>query len=570
MFVNSRAAAAITRAESGFILATVLVFLVVLSLTAFLAARLTRANIQVVNNLQSEKKAFAIAEAGIDEAIYRMSLAMGDTATVSGVNGGTAFNASLAPLLPDRPLPVTSPATTAYGIDSTDTTKTSQIILTTSAPATGTNRNVVPNLQEVSTQLPYSTTVADSDGSAVDLASTANLTIGWDLCANNTDPGCSAGANTIRMLPLSRPRPVVKIVSTGQSGKARRKITALVVDCIPDSTSGPGSVVSLGQGCGFPNGGISMNGNTSVTAVGSVYVNAGTTSSPPSSCTAAATGGAQSNITSTTGDIRAVGSVNGNFSPDATTGVNPAADPFGGLLPPCFTNYSPAGGCTSDFDGDGNPDTPIPQNTTTNASLPSNCTGTEAIPKTCTVNGTVTLHPGIYYGGLQITGTATLSSGVYIIAGGGFTFATGNTAVTSTGAGGVTIYNTQDPNPQASSAASQYGAFSFGTGNATASLVASTSGAYQGIGLFQDRNNTTALDLQGGNSGSYSIDGAVYAPNAAATLQGHTNGSFNANFIVKAIQMTGGSNITIGQPTTSTNIASCDTTGYAVLGWQDF
>jgi Tfp pilus assembly protein PilX len=558
------------RTQDGFILATVLLFLVVLSLSAFLAAGLTRTDVQVVNNLQSEKKAFAIAEAGIHEAIYRMSLAMGDQATVSGVNGGSAFNASLAPVLPDRPVPVTTPATTVYGIDSTNTTKVTQIILTTSAPVTGTNRNVTPSLQQSSTRLLYSTTASDSDGSAVDLASTANLTIGWDLCTNDTDPGCSAGANTIRKLPLSFPRPVAKIVSTGQYGNARRKITALVVDCLPSSTSGPGSLVSLGKGCGFPNGGISMNGNTSITTVGSVYVNAGVTSSPPSSCTAAATGGAQSNITSTTGDIRVVGAANGNFSPDATTGVNPVVDPFANLLPPCFTNYSPPGGCNSDFDGDGNLDTPIPQNNTTNPSLPSNCNGSEAIPKTCTVDGNVTLQPGIYYGGLSITGTATLSSGMYIIAGGGFTFATGNTAVTSTGAGGVTIYNTQDPNPQTSSTASQYGAFSFGTGNATASLVASTSGPYQGIALFQDRNNTIALDLQGGNSGSYSIDGAVYAPNAAATLQGHTNGTINASFIVQAIEMIGGSNITVGQPTTSTNIPTCDTTGYAVLGWRDF
>jgi len=558
------------RTQGGFILATVLLLLVVLSLTAFLAAGLTRTDIQVVNNLQSEKKAFAIAEAGIDEAVYRMSLALGDQAAVSGVNGGTAFNASLAPILPDRPVPVTTPVTTAYGIDSTNTTKASQIILTTSAPATGSNRNVVPSLQQISTRLPYSTTAADSDGSVVDLASTLNLTISWDLCSNDTDPGCSAGANSIRKLPLSFPRPVAKIVATGQYGNARRKITALVVDCLPDNTSGLGSVVSLGKGCGFPNGGVSMNGNTAITAVGSIYVNAGVTSSPPSSCAAAATGGAQSNITSTTGDIRVVGSANGNFSPDATTGVNPVVDPLSGLLPPCFTNYSPAGGCKSDFNGDGNADAPIPQNTTANPSLPSNCSGTEAIPKTCAVNGNATLQPGIYYGGLSITGTVTLSPGVYIIAGGGFTFATGNTAVTSTGMGGVTIYNTQDPNPQTSSTASQYGAFSFGNGNATASLVATTSGPYQGIALFQDRNNTTALDLQGGNSGSYSIDGIVYAPNAAATLRGHTNGTINASFIVQAIEMIGGSNITVGQPTTATNIPSCDTTGYGVIGWRDF
>ena len=43
------------RQERGFILATVLVFLVVLTLTAFFAARITRTNTQVVNNLQNEE-----------------------------------------------------------------------------------------------------------------------------------------------------------------------------------------------------------------------------------------------------------------------------------------------------------------------------------------------------------------------------------------------------------------------------------------------------------------------------------------------------------------------------------
>ncbi|MBI2962345.1 MAG: hypothetical protein HYY35_01200, partial [Deltaproteobacteria bacterium] len=378
--------------QGGFILATVLVFLVVLSLTAFLAARLTRTDVQVVNNLQNEKEAFAIAEAGIHEALYRLSLAIGEQATVSGVNGGAAFNASLSPLVPGRSVPA---GATSYGIDSSSPTKAAQVVLTASGPATGTNLNWVPSLQPASTRLLYSTTAGDAD-SPVSLDSTANLTIGWDLCTNGVDPGCSGGAGTIRRLPLSQPRYALKVVSTGQSGDARRRIVATAVDCTP--ISGPGSVVTLGQGCGYPNGGIYMNGNTSVTAVGSVFDNAGALSNPPSSCTAAQTGGAQSNITSTSGDISIVGSVSGNFDPEARTGVNPTADPFGGLLPPCFTNYSPAGGCNNDFDGDGSADTPIPQNNSTNPSLPGSCNGTEAIPKTCTVNGTVTLQPGIYYG----------------------------------------------------------------------------------------------------------------------------------------------------------------------------
>src|ERR1043166_2646812 len=75
------------RTENGFILATVLVFLVVLSLTAFLAAKLTRSDITVVNNLQNEKEAFTIAEAGIAEALYRLSITSPACVAMTGVAG---------------------------------------------------------------------------------------------------------------------------------------------------------------------------------------------------------------------------------------------------------------------------------------------------------------------------------------------------------------------------------------------------------------------------------------------------------------------------------------------------
>ena len=58
--------------ERGFILATVLVFLVVLTISAFLASSLSRTNVQVVTNLLDEKEAFFTAEAGVGEAVLRL------------------------------------------------------------------------------------------------------------------------------------------------------------------------------------------------------------------------------------------------------------------------------------------------------------------------------------------------------------------------------------------------------------------------------------------------------------------------------------------------------------------
>ncbi len=153
--MNARAMTRQARGQRGFILATVLIFLVVLSLTAFLAAKLTRTDIQVVNNLQNEKEALTIAEAGVHEALYRMSLAIGNESTVNG----RTFNASLAPIVPGRPAP--APPGTSYGPDSANSQTTSQIIFTTSAPSPGTN-NEVPTLQPTSLQVPYSFGTADT------------------------------------------------------------------------------------------------------------------------------------------------------------------------------------------------------------------------------------------------------------------------------------------------------------------------------------------------------------------------------------------------------------------------
>src|ERR1051325_2520872 len=80
--------------EGGFVLATVLVFLVVLSLTAFFAASLTRTDVQVVQNLQNEKDALYAAEAGINEALFRLSTRGLSNVTISP--GPGTFDASLA------------------------------------------------------------------------------------------------------------------------------------------------------------------------------------------------------------------------------------------------------------------------------------------------------------------------------------------------------------------------------------------------------------------------------------------------------------------------------------------
>jgi hypothetical protein len=544
--MSKRAAIVGKQAQRGFILATVLVFLVVLSIGAFLAAMLTRTNVQVVNNLQNEKEAFAIAEAGVHEALYRMSVAIGDQATVNG----QTFNASLAPIVPGRSAPA---GVTSYGIVAPTPTSTSQVILTTNAPIAGTN-NVVPSLQPTSLQLPYSLVTADT--APVDLGATANLTIGWDVCAG---PAPSIGCDTansfypIRGLPISSPRPVAKIVSTGRSGAAARKITAWAVDCIPSETPGDGSIITTGTGCGTGFG-ISMNGNASITAAGVVQVNAGAASNPPSSCTAAVTSNNPNSFIHAS-DINISGVGSGNFAPDPDTGSLPVADPYAGLLPPCYTGGPPQ--CQG---------SPV-------AATPCAASDDPQNPGKCQAGNNAVLNPGIYYGGININGTdVTMNPGTYIIAGGGFSVSNGTTSVSSA-AGGVFIYNTQ--NPDATGFTSPLGplaSFDITNGNCSASLAAPTSGTFAGVVFYQDTTISPQPDIfiQGGQSSNRVLDGLVYAPNAGVHIQGNNPTTVGGALIVNDLFFNGGSNLIVQNPSTPGPNIECGGVAYQIIAWQDF
>jgi Tfp pilus assembly protein PilX len=555
--MNMRMTTRQTRGQRGFILATVLIFLVVLSLSAFLAAKLTRTDIQVVNNLQNEKEALSIAEAGIHEALYRMSLAIGDRSTVNG----QTFNASLAPTVPGRSAPA---GVTSYAPDSVTATTTSQILFTTSGvPSQGAN-SVVPTLQPASLQIPYSFSAADT--APVDLSSTARLTVGWDLCANGTDPGCTAGG-AIRQLPLSSPRYVAKIVSTGRSGAATRKITAQAVDCIPSQTPGNGSVVTLDQSCpgGANHPGIYFNGGNSLTAAGIVQSNAGAASNPPSSCTDAAhTGGNGSTMQGQAINVSGGTSGNGTFTPAPATGGLAMTDPYANMRPPCFTG--------GQVNCQGTPITAVQYGTDTN---PPNS------PYTVNTNG-ATLQPGIYYGGIDIRATnVTMASGYYIIAGGGLSV--GNSASVSSAAGGVMIFNTRDPaHPSGGGAASS---LNLNNGNTSPNFVgiSDPNDPFDGVVFFQDRAPTNPgpypgtlplaqqpeIYIQGGGV-TRALDGLVYAPDTSMHVQGNNVVTVGGTIIVKTMDFAGTSGLNVLNSANPPPNAACGGIAYQIIGWQDF
>jgi hypothetical protein len=144
-------------------------------------------------------------------------------------------------------------------------------------------------------------------------------------------------------------------------------------------------------------------------------------------------------------------------------------------------------------------------------------------------SGTTTLNPGVYTGGLAISGSASvyLNPGVYYINGGGINMSGPSSIIGS----GVMIYNTGG------------GAINLsGAGNI--SLNPMISGTYAGITMFQDRSNTASATLSGGSN--ISNTGTFYFPSATLTLSG-TSGTaaVGAQVIANKLALSGGAGIKV-------------------------
>ena len=119
-------------------------------------------------------------------------------------------------------------------------------------------------------------------------------------------------------------------------------------------------------------------------------------------------------------------------------------------------------------------------------------------------SGSATLSPGVYCGGMNISGSAvvTLNAGTYILKGGGLALS-GSSLLKGTG---VTIYNTGTTSTYAPIDVQD---------SANMQLSAPTSGTYAGILLFNDRSipygtGGGANTLGGGSSSK--LQGALYFP----------------------------------------------------------
>jgi hypothetical protein len=147
-----------------------------------------------------------------------------------------------------------------------------------------------------------------------------------------------------------------------------------------------------------------------------------------------------------------------------------------------------------------------------------------------TNQGSLSLQPGVYQGGINVTGgSLTLAPGIYYMDGGGFGFS----GTGSLNAPGVMIVNAPQSNSDTISI----------TGTGTINLSPPTSGLYQGISLWQTRTSTNTITVSGGGAGS--VTGTFYAQHGTLKTSGGGGSSVGSQYISWNVTLSGNGNFQI-------------------------
>jgi phosphodiesterase/alkaline phosphatase D-like protein len=173
---------------------------------------------------------------------------------------------------------------------------------------------------------------------------------------------------------------------------------------------------------------------------------------------------------------------------------------------------------------------------------------------TLTVTSDTTLQPGLYIGGIKISGHAhvVLEPGIYYLRGGGFTVS-GHATVTDDGQG-VLLYNAPARSSDGISIGGQARVSLSGLSAAqlaSLGLTGPQDAGYQGLAIFQDRSATAALSL--GGQASLSITGTVYAASATVqvtggsslSLMGDATRKFAAHLLVADLTVSGKGGVSV-------------------------
>lgn len=257
------------------------------------------------------------------------------------------------------------------------------------------------------------------------------------------------------------------------------------------TTGGGNCIIALGQsGTVFSDSG---SGNITTTSCG-IYANANFSYS--------GSGNITTQTTQYYGTYSDTGS--GNLSPTPTKAMSLVSDPFANVTPPTV------GSCT-------NPNSGL------------------SYPLVISDSSSHTVGPGTYCGGITISGSGniTFTTGIYIINGTG----SGGKSFSYSGSGNLTgtnvlFYMTGQNGYTA-------GPMSIsGSGNLTFSAL--SSGSYEGILFWEDKNASTGANTF---TGSGNVTGTFYFPNDALTYSGSGNASYTA-IVAKSITMSGSGNFT--------------------------
>lgn len=146
--------------------------------------------------------------------------------------------------------------------------------------------------------------------------------------------------------------------------------------------------------------------------------------------------------------------------------------------------------------------------------------------------GNTTLSPGVYCGGINISGgNVTFAAGQYILNGGGLQINSASTTVTGSG---VSFYNTATTG------------YSYGTlnisGQPNVTFSAPTSGAMQGIFWFSDRNDTNTNQNQFNGATNASVQGTIYIPTAPLLYTGQSSSGTYTGLVVNKLVINGSTN----------------------------
>ncbi len=171
------------------------------------------------------------------------------------------------------------------------------------------------------------------------------------------------------------------------------------------------------------------------------------------------------------------------------------------------------------------------------ASVPvPNCGSQGTTSVSLSGNQSMTINPG-NYDSLNVSGngTLTLNTGLYCITSSVNLSGNGNLV-----GNGVIMYFTCGGmgGPPAACSPGQTGGEINLSGNGSYRLTAPTSGTYQGLETFYDRNNAAQINLSGNGNDNYT--GTIYAKSAQANLSGNGGvAQFNSMIIVATATMSG-------------------------------